>query len=126
MDALACSIPVRPGTASTIPTSAAKIRRHDQRTRWLLQRVAAILGVSPPAAAAEELQWTSVAFSETSAMTLYLAGCKLADAGRLEDALDVIDDACRAQRSHRPLPAPLVLPRSREPSVPTGPTYVPA
>jgi hypothetical protein len=49
----------------------------------------------------DELQWTTAAFSKSTAMTLYLAARELAEKGRTADALDVVGDACRAQRSVR-------------------------
>jgi hypothetical protein len=55
-----------------------------------------------PAPETEEFEWVTGAFSDSSAMTLYLAARRLADVGRLRDALDVLSDACQAQRAARP------------------------
>lgn len=78
------------------------IRWNDNRARWLLEHAAVGLGVDPPDAQAEEFQWTTTEFSDSSAMTLYLAARSLADSGRLGEALEVLGDACRAQRCARP------------------------
>jgi hypothetical protein len=78
------------------------IRWNDARTRWLLEHAAAGLGLEVPPEEAEEFEWVTSAFSDSSAMTLYLAARRLADVGRLEDALEVLGDACQAQRAARP------------------------
>jgi hypothetical protein len=67
-------------------------------TRWLMDEAAAALGTRAPVSEDEEFDWVSRTFSETSAMTLYVAARGLADRGQLEDALAVLGDACRAQR----------------------------
>lgn len=81
---------------------SSNIRWNDGRARWLIDHAAAGLGIAPPEPEAEEFEWTTAVFSDSSAMTLYLAARALADAGRLNDALDVLGDACRAQRCARP------------------------
>jgi hypothetical protein len=78
------------------------IRWNDARARWLMGHAAEGLGLQPPATGIEEFEWVTSAFPDSSAMTLYLAARSLADGGRLEDALDVLGDACRAQRGSRP------------------------
>jgi hypothetical protein len=78
------------------------IRWNDARARWLMMHSAKGLGLQVPPVEAEEFEWVTAAFPDSSAMTLYLAARTLADSGRLEDALDVIGDACRAQRCSRP------------------------
>jgi hypothetical protein len=71
------------------------------RTRWLLEHAAAGLGKEPPAPDAEEIDWVTSAFSETNALTLYVAARALADEGHPEEALEVLGDACRAQQNGR-------------------------
>jgi hypothetical protein len=71
------------------------------RTKWLLEHAAVGLGVEPPAPDAEEIDWVTSAFSETNALTLYVAARALADEGHPEDALEVLGDACRAQQHGR-------------------------
>jgi hypothetical protein len=77
--------------------------RHKQRvapsacTRWLMEQAAAKLGTRAPESDYDEFDWVSRTFSETSAMTLYVAARGLADRGQREDALAVLGDACRAQ-----------------------------
>jgi hypothetical protein len=71
------------------------------RTRWLLEHAAAGLGVDPPPADAIELDWVTAVFSETNALTLYIAARGLADEGHPEEALEVLGDACRAQQHGR-------------------------
>jgi hypothetical protein len=101
------------------------IRWNDARARWLMVHAAQGLGIEPPPNGMEEFEWVTGAFPDSSAMTLYLAARSLADVGKLEDALDVLGDACRAQRGSRPTmraipsrpPPPLEL--DLEP--PTGP-----
>jgi hypothetical protein len=66
-------------------------------TRWLMDHAAEALGTLAPANDDEEFDWVSRTFSETSAMTLYVAARGLADRGQVEDALAVLGDACRAQ-----------------------------
>ncbi len=78
------------------------IRWNDGRTRWLLEHAARELGLETPPAEVEEFEWVTGAFSDSSAMTLYLAARSLADVGRLDEALEVLSDACHAQRSTRP------------------------
>jgi hypothetical protein len=90
---------LRPGSA---PADGTSVRWNDGRARWLLEHAAAGLGVEPPAAHAEEFEWTTTEFSDASAMTLYIAARALADKGRLDDALEVLGDACRAQRCSKP------------------------
>jgi hypothetical protein len=77
------------------------IRWNDERARWLLEHAAKALGVEPPAPQAEEFEWATSEFSDSSAMTLYMAARRLADKGRLDEALEVLGDACRAQRCAR-------------------------
>jgi hypothetical protein len=81
---------------------SSSIRWNDARARWLMEQVAARLGLEVPPPEAEEFEWVTAAFSDSSAMTLYLAARKLVDAGRLDEALEVLGDACHAQRSTRP------------------------
>jgi hypothetical protein len=83
-------------------TDGSSVRWNDGRARWLLEHAAHGLGVEPPGPLAEEFEWTTTEFSDASAMTLYIAARALADLGRLEDALEVLGDACRAQRCARP------------------------
>jgi hypothetical protein len=71
------------------------------RTKWLLEHAAAGLGVEPPATDVEEIDWVTEAFSETNALTLYVAARALADEGHPEEALEVLGDACRAQQNGR-------------------------
>jgi hypothetical protein len=78
------------------------IRWNDSRTRWLVEHVAARLGLELPPHDVEEFEWVTAAFSDSSAMTLYLAARRLVDVGRLDEALEVLGDACHAQRSARP------------------------
>jgi hypothetical protein len=78
------------------------IRWNDARTRWLLEHAAAGLDLAPPPEDAEELAWVTEAFSDASAMTLYLAARNLVDAGRPEEALEVLGDACQAELASRP------------------------
>jgi hypothetical protein len=66
-------------------------------TRWLMDHAAETLGTAAPASDDEEFDWVSRTFSETSAMTLYVAARGLADRGQVEDAIAVLGDACRAQ-----------------------------
>jgi hypothetical protein len=66
-------------------------------TRWLTQQAAETLGTPPPASDHDEFDWVSRTFSETSAMTLYVAARGLAGRGQREDAIAVLGDACRAQ-----------------------------
>ena len=74
----------------------------DARARWLIEQVAARLGLEAPTAPAEEFEWVTSVLTDSSAMTMYLAARGLADAGRIEDAADVLGDACHAQRTARP------------------------
>jgi hypothetical protein len=67
------------------------------RVRWLLEHAAAGLGVEPPTVDEAELDWITTMFSETNALTLYVAARGLADEGHTEEALEVLGDACRAQ-----------------------------
>ncbi|HEX3344746.1 MAG TPA: hypothetical protein VHS09_09250 [Polyangiaceae bacterium] len=97
--ALPFPIPVAP---RVVVMESSTIRWNDGRARWLLEHAAAGLGVERPALHAEEFEWATTEFSDSSAMTLYLAARSLADAGRLDDALEVLGDACRAQRCARP------------------------
>jgi hypothetical protein len=83
-------------------STSSNIRWNDARTRWLLEHAAAGLGLDVPPPETEEFEWVTGAFSDSSAMTLYLAARRLADVGRLEDALEVLGDACQAQRATRP------------------------
>jgi len=92
------SIPLLVRGAPAVETN---VRWNDNRKRWLLQHAAVGLGVELPSPDAEEFEWATSAFSDCSAMTLYVAARKLVDAGRLEEALEVLDDACRAQRCQR-------------------------
>jgi hypothetical protein len=85
-----------------VTTDGSSVRWNDGRARWLLEHAAVGLGIEPPGAMAEEFEWTTTEFSDASAMTLYIAARALADLGRLEDALEVLGDACRAQRCARP------------------------
>jgi|HubBroStandDraft_6_1064221.scaffolds.fasta_scaffold359066_2 hypothetical protein len=71
------------------------------RTQWLLEHAAAGLGVEPPADDVMELDWIAVVFSETNALTLYMAARDLADEGHPDEALEVLGDACRAQQHRR-------------------------
>jgi hypothetical protein len=71
------------------------------RTRWLLEHAAVGLGVEPPTSNEEELDWITTMFSETNALTLYVAARGLADEGHCEEALEVLGDACRAQQHGR-------------------------
>lgn len=71
------------------------------RTKWLLEHAAAGLGVEPPPADEAELDWVTTMFSETNALTLYVAARGLADEGHCEEALEVLGDACRAQQHGR-------------------------
>jgi hypothetical protein len=66
-------------------------------TRWLMEQAATRLGTPAPESDYDEFDWVSRTFSETSAMTLYVAARGLADRGQREDALAVLGDACRAQ-----------------------------
>ncbi len=68
------------------------------RTKWLLEHAAVGLGVEPPLAEDAELDWITTMFSETNALTLYVAARGLADEGHCEEALEVLGDACRAQQ----------------------------
>jgi hypothetical protein len=68
------------------------------RTRWFLELAAVGLGVDPPPADVLELDWVTEVFSETNALTLYVAARGLADEGHAEEALEVLGDACRAQQ----------------------------
>jgi hypothetical protein len=70
--------------------------------RWLMDSAAAALGTSAPASEDDEFDWVSRTFSETSAMTLYVAARGLADRGQREDAFAVLGDACRAQSHASP------------------------
>ncbi len=72
------------------------------RTRWLLEHAAAGLGVDAPQPQVEELQWLSTVFSDSGAITLYLAARSLADAGYEDEALEVLGDACHAELAARP------------------------
>ena len=71
------------------------------RTRWLLEHAAAGLGIEPPPADVAEIDWITSAFTETNALTLYVAARGLADEGHTEEALEVLGDACRAQQHGR-------------------------
>jgi hypothetical protein len=64
-----------------------------------MDHAARALGTSAPVSDDEEFDWVSRTFSETSAMTLYVAARGLADRGHVDDARAVLDDACRAQSS---------------------------
>ena len=88
--------------ARGVDTESSDIRWNDDRARWLLEHAAVGLGVAPPAPQAEEFQWATTEFGDSSAMTLYLAARTLVDRGRLDEALEVLGDACRAQRCARP------------------------
>jgi hypothetical protein len=66
-------------------------------TRWLMEQAAVRLGTHAPESDHDEFDWVSRTFSETSAMTLYVAARGLADRGQRDDALAVLEDACRAQ-----------------------------
>src|SRR5579863_10712946 len=78
------------------------IRWNDTRTSWLIENAAIGLGCPSPPPGTEEFEWVTSAFPDSSAMTLYLAARALADAGKLGEALEVLGDACRAQRCARP------------------------
>jgi hypothetical protein len=69
------------------------------RTRWLLEHAAAGLGVEPPGSNVEEIDWVTSVFTETNALTLYVAARALADEGHPDEALEVLGDACRAQQN---------------------------
>jgi hypothetical protein len=84
------------------PKACTGIRWNDARAPWLLEHVAAGLGLDVPSPDVEEFEWVTAAFSDPSAMTLYLAARALVDVGRLDEALEVLGDACQAQRSARP------------------------
>ena len=71
-------------------------------SRWLMNHAAASLGTLAPASEDDEFDWVSRTFSETSAMTLYVAARGLADRGQLQEALEVLGDACRAQAYDAP------------------------
>jgi hypothetical protein len=71
------------------------------RTKWLVEHAAAGLGVEPPAPEVEEIDWVTTVFSETNALTLYVAARALAHEGHQEEALEVLGDACRAQQHGR-------------------------
>jgi hypothetical protein len=71
------------------------------RTQWLLEHAAAGLGVEPPTADMTELDWITSVFTETNALTLYVAARGLADEGHTEEALEVLGDACRVQHHPR-------------------------
>jgi hypothetical protein len=71
------------------------------RTRWLLEHAAVGLGVEPPTTSDAELDWITTVFSETNALTLYVAARGLADEGHCDEALEVLGDACRAQQHGR-------------------------
>jgi hypothetical protein len=71
-------------------------------TRWLMDSAAAALGLSAPTSDDDEFDWVARTFSETSAMTLYVAARGLADRGQRDDALAVLGDACRAQTQAAP------------------------
>jgi hypothetical protein len=73
-------------------------------TRWLMDKAAAALGTCAPLSDDDEFDWVSRTFSETSSMTLYVAARGLADSGQRDDALAVLEDACRAQTSARTAP----------------------
>jgi hypothetical protein len=90
------------GRRGATMTSPSSIRWNDARARWLMERVAEGLGLDVPPVEAEEFEWVTSTLSDSSAMTLYLAARKLVDAGRLDDALDVLGDACHAQATTRP------------------------
>ena len=85
-----------------VSTTIENICWNDTRTSWLMENAAIGLGCPPPPPGTEEFEWVTAAFPDSSAMTLYLAARTLADAGRLQEALEVLGDACRAQRSARP------------------------
>jgi hypothetical protein len=76
------------------------------RTRWLLEHAAVGLGVEPPASSDVELDWITTVFSETNALTLYVAARGLADEGHCDEALEVLGDACRAQQHGRSAAGP--------------------
>jgi hypothetical protein len=78
------------------------VRWNDGRTRWLLEHAAALLELDPPPQDAEEFEWVTGAFSDSSAMRLYIAARTLVDAGRPDEALEVLGDACQAQLASRP------------------------
>jgi hypothetical protein len=69
--------------------------------RWLMDKAASALGTSAPVSDDDEFDWVARTFSETSAMTLYVAARGLADRGQRADAAAVLEDACRAQSSAR-------------------------
>jgi hypothetical protein len=87
---------------AAVAMESSNIRWNDGRTRWLLEHAAAGLGIDTPDPQAEEFDWATTEFSDSSAMTLYMAARTLADRGRLDEALEVLGDACRAQRCTRP------------------------
>jgi len=87
---------------AAVAMESSSIRWNDERARWLLEHAAVGLGVDLPPPQAEEFEWATTEFSDSSAMTLYLAARSLADSGRLGEALEVLGDACRAQRCARP------------------------
>jgi hypothetical protein len=60
---------------------------NDSRTFWLMENVARGLGCDPPPPGTEEFEWVTAAFT---------------DSGKLQEALEVLGDACRAQRCARP------------------------
>jgi hypothetical protein len=95
---LAFPLPIARGVA----TESSDIRWNDSHARWLLEHAAVGLGIDPPDPRAEEFEWATTEFGDSSAMTLYLAARTLADRGRLDEALEVLGDACRAQRCARP------------------------
>jgi hypothetical protein len=66
-------------------------------TRWLMEQAAERLGTRAPESDDDEFDWVARTFSETSAMTLFVAARGLADRGQREDAVAVLGDACRAQ-----------------------------
>ncbi len=76
------------------------------RTRWLLEHAAVGLAVEPPASSEAEIDWITTVFSETNALTLYVAARGLADEGHCEEALEVLGDACRAQQHGRSVGGP--------------------
>jgi hypothetical protein len=98
------------------------IRWNDTRTGWLMENAAIGLGREPPPPGTEEFEWVTGAFPDSSAMTLYLAARALADAGKLLEALEVLGDACRAQRSARPTlrKTPSARPPSMDSELPSG------
>jgi hypothetical protein len=83
-------------------TSPPSIRWNDARARWLIEQIADRLGLEAPTAPAEEFEWVTSVLTDSSAMTLYLAARRLADSDRIDDAVDVLGDACHAQRTARP------------------------